>query len=267
MTASSDNNLNQAIENYGIAAKKASKNRKFGKGALVGFGAAAATGLLTASQAEADIIYSGVINAGFNISTVNASSTNAISPPLVFNSTGGAAAFGIAGNDRGPNNAVGSTDILWAVGAAYVGGSGGVFASPFPTFPTTVIPLQYSQVVGSVGTPGSLAWAFAGNGAVVFIDPFGAGSTGSANAFFGFTFNTSASGGGQTNFGWAQVNLTSAGLLPTSMTVIDWAYDNMGNPIHVGSTSSVPEPSGLAGLVVLAMGAAGIRRRKARNAA
>ena len=55
-------NLNEAIDNYGKAAKSSSKKSV---ATMVGFGAAAAGGLLTCNQAEADITYSGPINFTF----------------------------------------------------------------------------------------------------------------------------------------------------------------------------------------------------------
>jgi hypothetical protein len=248
-------NLEAAINAYGRTAMAASKEKK-SKAKLLGFGAAAAGGLFTAGQAEAAIVYSGVINAGFNISTVNLSSTNAISPPLIFNSTGGAIAFGIAGNDRGPANPVGSTDIVWAVGAGYIGGFGGVFASPAASFPTTVLNLPSSTLVGAAGTAASLAWAAVGlPAAPMTIDPFGA-AAGTGTGFFGFTFQATSLAAPQ--FGWARISITSDGVLPTSATLVDWAYDNTGAPIHVGT---VPAPGALA-LLGLAAGAAGIRRRR-----
>lgn len=245
-------NLDAAIETYGQSAQAASTKTN----TMLGFGAVAAGSLFVAGQADADLVYSGVINSGFNVSTVNASSTNAISPPLVFSSTGGAPAFGIGGNNRGPANPVGSTDILWGVGAGYVGGVGGVLANG-PAFPASAINLASSSVVGGgLSSFASLAWAAAGLGGPggMVIDPFSVGDTGTNTGFMGFSF----SGGAGTNYGWARIQITSAGGLPTSMTVVDWAYNDDGTAIHVGT---IPAPGALA-LFGLAAGASGIRRRK-----
>ncbi len=256
--------LDQAIENYGETAKAASTG-KVGTVALAGLGAAAAGGLFTASEADAGIVYSGIINVGFLMSTVNASSTNTFSPPLVFNSvTFGNPAFGIAGNNRGPNNAAGPTDIIWALGAgnAYVpGGLGGVFATRTP-FPANVQPQFYSSTIPGNGQATSLAWIAAGAPSFLRYDPFGAGSTGSVTGYFGFSFYNF---NGQFNFGWARIQLQTLGGQPFSINVVDYAYDNMGNPIHVGT---IPEPgsAGLVGLCALAAGAAGIRRRRKEKA-
>lgn len=261
------NALDTAIEDYGQAARSASKQTR--TATLLGFGAVAAGGMFTASEADAAIVYSGPLNVGFNVSTVNASSTNAISPPIVFSSTAGAPAFGIAGNDRGPANPVGSTDILWAVGAGYagVGGTGGVFANA-PSFPATVLPQVSSNTVGSVGSAASLVWAAVGVPGNMAIDPFGVGNSGTTTGFFGFTFASTAAA---TLTGWARIQITSAGGLPTSMTLIDWAYETDGSAIHVGDTggSQVPEPAtaGLLALGLLAGGASGLRRRRKAKAA
>ena len=73
--------------------------------------------------------------------------------------------------------------------------------------------------------------------------------------FFGFRFTS----GGDTFFGWGE--LTIGG--PNGFTINRAFYnDTAGESIRVGATSSVPEPSGLAVLGMLAAGTFARRRRK-----
>ena len=80
---------------------------------------------------------------------------------------------------------------------------------------------------------------------------FSFGETG----FFGFQFTS----GGDTFFGWGE--LTIGG--PNGFTINEAYYNaHAGESIRVGATSSVPEPSGLAVLGMLAAGTFARRRRK-----
>jgi hypothetical protein len=69
-------------------------------------------------------------------------------------------------------------------------------------------------------------------------------------------------------FGWIRVNH-----LHPKLTIVDWAYDNtMGEHIRAGDTGIIPEPASAAifmGLGLISMGAAGVRelRRRKRAAA
>jgi len=84
-------------------------------------------------------------------------------------------------------------------------------------------------------------------------------------AFEGFRFGT---GLGQFDYGWAELRVGVQNGLPNSVALLGMAYnDNPGASILAGQTtedSSAPEP-GTAGLMLLALGAAGVtllRRRK-----
>ena len=76
------------------------------------------------------------------------------------------------------------------------------------------------------------------------------------DGYIGFKFTTNSSGGPY--YGWMRVDLT----YNTSGAVIkDWAYDNTGLGINVGSVLAVPEP-GRASLILLGMIVLNRRRRK-----
>ncbi len=57
-------------------------------------------------------------------------------------------------------------------------------------------------------------------------------------------------------YGWAQVSIGA-----NSITLIDWAFEDSGGAIAIGDTGAVPAPGAL-GLLGLAAGAAGLRRRR-----
>ncbi len=76
-------------------------------------------------------------------------------------------------------------------------------------------------------------------------------------AYIGFKFNPL----GTELFGWARIRLTESPGNFGTFEVLEWAYDDSGDPIHV------PEPATTAlGLAGLAMGAAGLRRWRKRRA-
>jgi hypothetical protein len=88
--------------------------------------------------------------------------------------------------------------------------------------------------------------------------------TSGASTYIGFQFKPS----GTMLYGWANVTLTDGGSFGT-FVINEWAYDDTGASIQTGATSAVPEPATYAaGLGLLALGAAGLRRwRKQKNAA
>lgn len=81
---------------------------------------------------------------------------------------------------------------------------------------------------------------------------FTAGSQG----YLGFKFTTNSNAGPY--YGWMRVTLT---VNTSGATIHDWAYDDTGAGIFVGSIIAVPEPS-RAMLVVLSMTAMALRRRR-----
>ncbi len=245
-------NLEERLDDYGKDARSATKKASVGK--LLGFGAVAAGGLFTAADAEADVVYSGIINATFNLSTINSSATNGANGFYFTSATAGRNIFGLFGNNRGPANSVGSTDAVWLAGGA---AASGLIKANGTTFPASFVPFSATSSVSSAGSAASFVWVNAGAPGSNVIDPIGVGSDGTATAFFGFSFSNTASTG--RNFGFGRVQVTTAGGLPTTATLIDFAYDNDGDAIHV---RVIPEPAttGLLGLAALALGASGLRR-------
>ncbi len=75
-------------------------------------------------------------------------------------------------------------------------------------------------------------------------------STATGTVFIGFQ----TTGG---NVGWFSVNLGGAG---GDNVILGGSYGNAGETLHVGT--AIPEPSSAVGLSLLALGAAGLRRRR-----
>ena len=84
--------------------------------------------------------------------------------------------------------------------------------------------------------------------------------------FVGFRFSTTGSGH-QFDYGWAEVEFhADSNGVPNSVTLLGLAYNASGGPINTGQTApSTPEP-GTAGLILLALGAAGVAVLKNRHA-
>jgi MYXO-CTERM domain-containing protein len=96
------------------------------------------------------------------------------------------------------------------------------------------------------------------NGALLNVNQIFSGTP----TFIGFAFNPT----GTYYYGWAQVTLTTGSEFGT-FTINQWAYENTGAGILAGQTSAVPEPSAYAfGVGALALGAAGLRRRRRTRA-
>ncbi len=80
--------------------------------------------------------------------------------------------------------------------------------------------------------------------------------------YIGFKFNPE----GTELYGWANVTFTQEGNWGT-ITITEWAYDDTGASILTGATGAIPEPANFAvGLGALALGAAGLRRRRRARA-
>ena len=123
----------------------------------------------------------------------------------------------------------------------------------------------------SIGSPGSSLGTNTNADAFLIYNTAGGGTNSGFNA--GFTSSTGFMGvqTRQGNFGWIQVHVSARTPgNPSSLTIIDYAYDDSGAHIRAGDTGiRVPEPAtaAMAGLGLLAMGAAGVRRMRKRKLA
>ncbi|MCH2141340.1 MAG: hypothetical protein MK100_09980 [Phycisphaerales bacterium] len=79
-------------------------------------------------------------------------------------------------------------------------------------------------------------------------------------AFFGFELETNS---GDTVYGWADFSVSSDGL---TLTLHGWAYDTTGGSILAGQTEASTPVPGIGGLGALALGAAGMRRKRKKLA-
>ena len=133
-------------------------------------------------------------------------------------------------------NEVGASFAQWndSVGQSISAGIVGT-----ATFLDGVRPVQYSQSLAASTFPNV---GYGGIG----LAPFGSGT-----AYFGFHFLG--------NVGWFAADLGN-GNPGDPITYLGGQYGTLGETVHVGLTQ-IPEPS-CAALAALALGAAGVRRRK-----
>ncbi len=216
-------------ENRALSAKL---NKHF---AAIGAAAAAVTGLGIAQQAEAALVYSGVVN--LNIP----SSTNGLYLNVVTGANNlpapGTAGSTVPGWDINPWSSTAMNFFTSATsGSAMVVSSGTVVANLTPG----AIVDATSTFQATAGTT-SASTTFALN---------------SSDNLFGFRFLNENTG--QTHFGWGRVSL-AGGLGTQPRSLVEYAYNDVpGAGVEAGV---VPEPTGLG---LLAIGAAGLvaRRRK-----
>ena len=211
--------------------------------------AGAATAFAGASSAEADITYSGPINAFFS------APAGTVGPPGQI----GSFQLAAAGNSlvfqqfHYPNVTLGNALFVayGLVGQGFAGytsmANGNVYGNAYKlSFGAAINSQKFvtvNRVSGYADVPGYLA---AGN---AYGQWRGAGT-----GFLGFEFNN----GGGMQYGWARV--TMDGAPGNTFTVVDYAYGGIGEMISAGQ---VPEPGSLG---LLALGGAGLIAWRQRRA-
>ena len=193
-------------------------------------------------NADAAIVYSGVVN--YNIPSTTAG--------IYLNVVTGVTAItpaGAPGWDLNPWSSSGFQ--IWANNAAspndgvlqnFTGGSSATLVDNIP-----------------VGTSVDGTWSYGRSSNIETTGPT-AFLLNSSNNIFGFRFLNE--GTGAYNFGWARVSL-AATYQGQPRTLVEYAYENTGAPILAGA---IPEPSTLALLSVMAVGAIGVRAWRNRKA-
>lgn len=200
---------------------------------LVGYAVLAAVAVAAPAISKADIIYSGVVN----ISVPN--NFDGVYINFVTGQTGSSGAS-VPGWNWNPYNGGSGLQFFWNVS-----GNGGL------TFDgTTYGDCPCSSTVGPsniyLNTTSSAAPA-----------TWRAGIDG----YLGVRLINSQSN--QTNYGWVHFNTTGNTGFPA--TIVEYAFENTGQPITVGPLTC-PEPSTPALLAVMAAGALGVRAWRKRKA-
>ncbi|MEM7453653.1 MAG: PEP-CTERM sorting domain-containing protein [Planctomycetota bacterium] len=236
------------IQEYG---NQSSRPSKLSKAAMVGFGAAAAGGMFTAAQAEADIVYT-QIGTTFNTSTGLGLFQNS-----AVDIDGDSVAEMVLGINAATTGGLAGDPAFVAFRGYWFGGAGGGLVAGGGNVPSNIPASSgsfFSSQVTFTGGNFWMGWNYASNttGTQVF-NPLSLSSNAQSVVIGG----VSSSG---FNF-WLRMDLTNdAAGSPATMTIRDMAYDDDPAATFIKS-GAIPEPAA-AGLLALAGGAAAIRRRR-----
>ncbi|HEY2799220.1 MAG TPA: hypothetical protein VGI85_01385 [Chthoniobacterales bacterium] len=225
------------------------RNKKFNPridGRLAAYAAVAGAALAAPAlpNANADVVNSGVVN--INIPSTTAGIYLNVQNGVFATTPGGAPGWDL--------NLWSSSGLeIWGNNSADPTGSNGVLDNfPGGSSATLVDNIPIGSVVNSSFTFGQVDSSVETTGPTAFV-------LNSNQNYFGFRFFNEATG--QTDFGYGQISLSST-LAGQPRLLVQYSYDNMGNPITV-----VPEPTTFALFAFMAVGALGVREWRKRKAA
>ena len=131
------------------------------------------------------------------------------------------------------------------VGASFAQWNDGIGQTILAGAPGSGTFLDGVRVVSNSQTLNASTFPGVGTGGTI-LPPYGSGT-----AYFGFHF--------QGNVGWFSADLGGG---VNGITYLAGEYGSAGESVTVGGTDAIPEPTTFGALAALALGAAGIRRRR-----